>query len=327
MKKTIMLISVIMLIAGLSLPLFAGGSQSGAGGEKKKHFVFVTPLTAHPVWLVAKEGFEAAAKDYDFRGDWVGPSVIDANEMIKQIEVAIAEKADGIITQGINPEAMVPVLKKADAAGVPVVVVNSDIPDAPRLAYLGTEPMNLGTLGAEAIVKKLNGTPPKVAFMVSVLDYKIGQDIVAGYRSVFSKQPGYEEKTIVESNADMLTGVSKWQDVFNTYPDVNVAVCVSGEAGASCAKVVTEMGLQNKITIMAIDDIDETMDRIREGVIYGTMTQNFYRKGYQASQWLLDYINNGKKPANLLNDSGTMLVTKDNINTYKVDMTKPETWK
>jgi ABC-type sugar transport system substrate-binding protein len=328
MKKIITLISVIMLITGLALPLFAGGARSGGTGtEKKKHFVFVTPLIAHPVWLVAKEGFEAAAKDYNFRGDWVGPSVIDADEMIKQIEVAIAEKADGVITQGINPEAMVPVLKKADAEGVPVVVVNSDIPDAPRLAYLGTEPMNLGTLGAEAIVKKLNGKPPKVAFMVSVLDYKIGQDIVAGYRSVFSRQSGYEEKTIVESKADMLTGVSKWQDVFNTYPDINVAVCVSGEAGASCAKVVTEMGLKDRIIIMAIDDIDETMDRIREGVIYGTMTQNFFRKGYQASQWLLDYIDSGKKPANLLNDSGTMLVTKDNIDTYKVDMTKPETWK
>jgi ABC-type sugar transport system substrate-binding protein len=330
MKKIITLICAIALIAGFSLPLFAGGRQSGASsaaGAGKKHFVFVTPLIAHPVWLVAKEGFEAAAKDYDFRGDWVGPSVIDADEMIKQIEVAIAEKADGIITQGINPEAMVPVLKKADAAGIPVVVVNSDIPDAPRLAYLGTDPTNLGTLGAEAIVKKLNGKAPKVAYMVSVIDYKIGQDIVAGYRNVFSRVPGYEEKTIVESRSDMLTGVSKWQDVFNTYPDVNVAVCVSGEAGASCAKVVIEMGLKDKITIMAIDDIEETLDRMREGVIYGTMTQNFYRKGYQASQWLLDYINTGKRPAKLLNDSGTMLVTKDNIDTYQVDMTKPETWK
>jgi ABC-type sugar transport system substrate-binding protein len=330
MKKIIILTCAIVLIAGFSLPLFAGGRQSDASSATsagKKHFVFVTPLVAHPVWLVAKVGFEAAAKDYNFRGDWVGPSVIDADEMIKQIEVAIAEKADGVITQGINPEAMVPVLKKADAAGIPVVVVNSDIPDAPRLAYLGTDPMNLGTLGAEAIVKKLNGKAPKVAYMVSVLDYKIGQDMVAGYRSVFSKVPGYEEKAIVESKADMLTGVSKWQDVFNTYPDVNVAVCVSGEAGASCAKVVTEMGLKDRITIMAIDDIDETLDKIREGVIYGTMTQNFYRKGYQASQWLLNYINDGKRPAKLLNDSGTMLVTKDNIDTYQVDMTKPETWK
>jgi ABC-type sugar transport system substrate-binding protein len=163
--------------------------------------------------------------------------------------------------------------------------------------------------------------------MVSVLDYKIGQDMVEGYRSVLSRQPGYEEKAIAEARADMFIGAQRWQDIFNTHPDTNVAVCVSCEAAASCAIVVSEMGLTGKVVIMGIDDIDETMDRIREGVVYGTMTQNFFRKGYQAAQWLIDYIDNGKRPPQLLNDSGTMLVTRENINTYKVDMTKPETWK
>lgn len=295
--------------------------------DKQLHIVFVTPLIAHPVWLVAKEGFEQAAKDLNFRGDWVGPSVISADEMIKQIEVAIAEKADGIITQGINPEAMVPVLKKADTAKIPVVVTNSDIPDAPRLAYLGTNPTNLGHWGAEAIVKKLNGKAPKVAAMVSVLDYKIGYDMVEGYKEVLSKQPGYEFKIKSESKADMLTAVQQWENIFNTYPDVNVAINVSGEAGAACAKVVEEMKLQDKVTIIAIDDIKETMDYIRKGTIYATMTQNFYRKGYQASQWLVDYIKTGKKPPQLLNDSGTMVVTKENIDTYAKDMTNKDTWK
>jgi len=293
---------------------------------KQLHIVFVTPLIAHPVWLVAKQGFEQAAIDLNFRGDWVGPSVIDANEMIKLIEVAIAEKADGIITQGINPEAMVPVLKKAEEAGIPLIVTNSDIPDGPRMAYLGTDPINLGTIGGEAIVKQLNGTAPKVAAMVSALDYKIGGDIVNGYTNILSKQDGYEFKILAESKADMLTAVQQWENIFNTYPDVNVAINVSGEAAAACAKVVKEKGLVGKVTIMAIDDIAETIDGIKEGVIFGTMTQNFYRKGYQSSQWICDFVRYGIKPENLLNDSGTMLVTIDNIDTYAVDMTNPETW-
>lgn len=295
--------------------------------QKKLHIVFVSPVIAHPVWLVAKEGFEDAQKELDFRGDWVGPSVIDANEMIKQIEIAIAEKADGIITQGINPEAMVPALKKAADANIPVVVVNSDIPNGPRIAYLGTNPDNLGKMGGEAIKKKLGNTPIKAAFMVSALDYKIGKDIVDGYKTSLSQAPGgFEEKIIAESKADMLTAVQQWQNIFNTYPDVNVAINVSGEAGAACAKVVKEMKLTDKVTIMAIDDIQETVDGIKDGTIYGTMTQNFYRKGYQASQWLLDYIKDGKKPAELINDSGTMLVTKENIDTYSTDMEVPSKW-
>ena len=60
-----------------------------------------------------------------FAGDWVGPANIDVDSMIKQIEIAIAEGADGIITCGLNPEAMVNVMKQADEAGIPVVLVNA----------------------------------------------------------------------------------------------------------------------------------------------------------------------------------------------------------
>lgn len=304
-----------------------GNTEAPSTDEEELHLVFVTPLIAHPVWLIAKEGFEDAARDMNFRGDWVGPSVIDAEEMIKQIETAIVEKADGIITQGINPEAMVPVLEKCAEAGIPVIVTNSDIPDAPRLAYLGTDPNNLGSTGAKSILEKMGDTPIKAAYMTAVLDYKIGLDMVAGYEGILETAPGgYSKMTVAEDKGDMLTGVQQWENIFNTYPDTNVAVSVSGTAGAACAKVVQEMGLQDQVTIMAIDDIEETIDGINDGIIYATMTQNFYRKGYQAAQWIVDYIREGKEPAELLNDSGTMVVTKENVATYGENMKDPSFW-
>lgn len=303
-------------------------TSASTTAEEELHLVFVTPLFAHPVWLVAKDGFDAAAKDLNFRGDWVGPTDISADEMIRQIETAIAEKADGIITQGINPEAMVPVLEKAKKAGIPLVVVNSDIPDAPRLAYLGTDPTNFGKVGGEALLKKMGNSPIKVAYMTAVLDYKIALDMIAGYEEVLKTAPGgYTKLTVAEDKADMLTSVQQFENIFNTYPDCNLVVCVTGSGGPAAAKVVQEKGLKEKVTIMAIDDVQETVDGIKNGVIYATMTQNFFRKGYQAAEWLCDYIRTGEKPPQLLNDSGTIVVTIDNLDTYNADMKKPDTWK
>lgn len=65
--------------------------------EKQLRITFVTPLIGHPVWLVAKDGMDAAAKEMGFTGEWVGPQGIDANEMVNQIENAIAQKVDGIL--------------------------------------------------------------------------------------------------------------------------------------------------------------------------------------------------------------------------------------
>ena len=69
------------------------------------------------------------------------------------------------------------------------------------------------------------------------------------------------------------------------------------------------------------------MDGIKNDSIYATMTQNFYRKGYQASQWICDYVRDGVEPPALLNDSGTMVVTKDFIASYGEDMKVPSSWK
>lgn len=314
---------------GMALLLAFTGVAFGGGqteGDDETEIVFVSPLITHPVWIVAQDAFMEAADEFGFDGRVVGPTQISAEEMINLMEVAIAEEVDGIITQGMNPEAMIPVMRRADEAGIPVVVTNSDIPDAPRLAYLGTDPANLGRLGAEAIIEALDGAPVRAAFAVSALDYSIGLQIRDAYIEAFEEAVDFELLTTFETQANMLTAVQGWENVFNTYPEINVAINISGEAGAAAGRVVDEMGLTDQVLVMAIDDTAETVDGIRQGLIFGTMTQNFYRKGYQSAQWILDYLESGATPDNLINDSGTMLVTLDNIDTYQVDMTKPETW-
>ena len=88
------------------------------------------------------------------------------------------------------------------------------------------------------------------------------------------------------------------------------------------------MELRERITIIAIDDIEETMDWLKEGSIYGVMAQNFYKMAYLSSEILVDYIRDGKEPEgsgrvdNYGFDSGAMFVTMDNIDTYKAILMK-----
>ena len=77
---------------------------------------------------------------------------------------------------------------------------------------------------------------------------------------------------------------------------------------------------------MGIDDIQETLDGIREGTIFATMTQNFYRMGYEPVTWLNNFVTKGETPASVVNDSGTMVVTLANIDTYSTDMRDPTKW-
>jgi ribose transport system substrate-binding protein len=316
MKKLISILFCLLLIAGMC-----------SAADKPLRITFVTPLVAHPVWDVARNGFEAACKEFNVECQYVGPQTIDLTAMINQIETAIVEKVDGIITMPMNPESWGPVLIKAKEKGIAMVLAGSDVPikngvpDYPRLAAVGTDEKELGTIGANEILKVLKGAAPKVITMQSTMDAPFANKARDGYLAVLSKQPGYELKAMEDCQSDMLIALQKYEGLFKAHPDTNVVVGVCGECGPAAAKVVEEMKIKG-ITILAVDDVAETLGWVEKGTIHATIAQNFYGIGYIPVKLIVDSVRNGKKPAKDVYNSGVILVTKENLKTYPEEAKK-----
>ncbi|GMQ57008.1 sugar-binding protein [Vallitalea sediminicola] len=283
--------------------------------DNELFFVYVSPLLAHPIWLIAKEGFDVAVEELGIRGDWVGPQNISPEEMAKLIETAIAQKADAIITQGLVPTGP---LKLAEEAGIPVLIVDSDVPDAEKLAYFGKDEIRQAELLLEAAEEKYGkDTKLNIGVMVAALNYKIAQDQISAIEKVFEKHPGgYSIVNRAESKSDKMKATTEWQNTFKAYPEINVAINLAAEAGPACAKVVQEMELSDKVAVFGVDDVEETLDLVKSGEIDGTIVTSFYNYGYQATYWLYQHVTEGKTPENTHNDAGTIIVTKENVDTY-----------
>ena len=330
MKKLERLL-VLLVLASIALtgctPKAAETAAADETTEKKLNIVYVPPLIAHPVWLVAKQGFEDAAKDLGFDGQWVGPNTNDVNEVVNQIEIAIASKADGIITYGAAPDAMGPVLKKADEAGIPVVCVIGDIPNAPKLGFMGTDPQNFGETGAKVLSEKLGSVKPMVIGQMFAMDAAQNIANFEGYKDGLAKNPaGYEWLDTNASNSDQAIGMQAWENSMIANPEVNGMVCSSGESAVSAAKVLREKNMTGDVVIIGIDDMAETLDFIRSGDVYATLSQNFYRCGYQAAQWIVDYQKNSKKPSPSSIDTGTIVITAKNVDSYITELKDRSKW-
>jgi len=309
-----------ILVAIAALGLVVGSSAFAA--PKKLNLVFVTPLIAHPVWDVARAGFEAAAKDLGFNGQYVGPQGIDPAEMVNQIELAIASKVDGIITMPIAPTAMRPVIKKAAQAKIPVVFVGAEDPESTALAFIGTNEAELGKQGGNAIKARFGNKPLRAIVLQSTMDASFAIKARDGYLAALKDYPDFKMVTNEACNSDMQIAMQKFEASFKAYPEINLVIGVCGEAGPAAAKVIKENKLQNKITVVAIDDVAETMALVKDGAIWGTEAQNFYKMGNLGAKILVDYITKGIKPASFKNDSGSIFVTKDNMETYKASLYK-----
>ena len=330
MKKGITWIAVALVLVVVAFGFVGCKAKETASAAKKElNITFVTPLIAHPVWDVARAGFEDTGKKLGFASQYVGPQGIDPAEMVNQIEIAISQKVDGIIAMPIAPTAMRPAFKKAAEAKIPVVFIGAVDPEAPSLASVGTDEENLGRIGAEAIKKYFasKGNPPlRAVVMQSTMDASFAIKARDSYLKYMADYPDFKMVVNESCNSDMAIAMQKYEAVFKAYPEINLVIGVCGEAGPAAAKVVKEQKLQDKITVVAIDDVAETMDLVREGTIWGTLAQNFYKMAALSSQLLVDKLRDGKDPTASGNtagygfDSGCVFVTKENIDSYKAAM-------
>ena len=79
---------------------------------------------------------------------------------VNQVEDLIAKKVDAIVLNPMDGKAVVPVLKKAQAAKIPVIVVDSSVEKGNEglyISYVGTDNFNAGKMAGERMVKELGG--------------------------------------------------------------------------------------------------------------------------------------------------------------------------
>lgn len=281
--------------------------------DEPLRLVFVSPLIGHPAWLEAKRGAEAAAADYGFEVEWVGPSTIDMDAEIQLIESALATGADGILNCPLNPEAFTAVYQQAMDAGVPIVNIQVDTPEDTRLAFIGTGMVEYGQMAAEVLAEKMGGVA-QIAVLQTSLDSGNQNAEFDAFKAVLDeKYPDMEIVVRETDGSDMVQAIDKINQILLAYPEVNAFLMLEGSAAPAAAQIFMEKGIDD-ITVLGIDDLPETLQAIRDGYIWGTLTQNYYVMGYQGTLFILDHLAGRDVPS--ITDSGTTLVTIENIDTY-----------
>jgi len=293
----------------------SGNTQPDSAG--KRTIVWVNPLVGHPVYNMQTHAFLVAARDYGFEPVCVGPTQIDPEGIVLEIENAIAQRVDGIITVPFNWSAFKGVFEKARAAGIPIVCTGADAPKDWRLAFIGTDTKAYGRLAAQYLTDQKQGKA-KICVMMSQLDVQNQVDSKDAFEEALKDQPGMEVAVVEWDKADAALAIQKFQDVFRAYPEVDTVLMLEATGGVSASKVAAEMGIADRVTILAVDDIAETVDCIRNGSVWGTLAQNFYRMGYESAAMIMDHIEGKAVEPGV--DSGTTLVVQDNLATYKQEM-------
>ncbi len=294
-------------------------AASAWASPDKPHFVFVTPLMANPYWDVVEQGWKDAAAKLDAEVDYIGPTALSLDDMIKYMETAIAQKVDGIATMALNAEAMKKPIADAKAAGIPVVLVDTDSPDSQRDAYAGTSNYAAGQTAGQYMAK-ITGGKATIAILTGRLDQPNLVARVDGFKNAIAKYPGMKVVDMQPDDSDLQKGIQAAEAMLLANPGVNAMFGSEGFGAPALGKVVREAGKAGKIRIVGFDDLPESVDYIKAGVVDGVVVQKQYVMGYRAVEYLLKLVNGQTVPS--VTDTGVIMLTRANVAGYKGDTMK-----
>ena len=120
MRHTFILTLLFSLLAGCDKKNSGGSTPAGA---KKTTIGVAFDTLQTEYWVASKDALESEIKARDAEM-LLAVANGDANEQLKQINNFIAKKVDGIIVAPKDAQTVIPMIKAANRAGIPIVLYN-----------------------------------------------------------------------------------------------------------------------------------------------------------------------------------------------------------
>jgi LacI family transcriptional regulator len=189
--------------------------------------------------------------------------------------LAMGARAEGIAVVAVNHPAVRDALRRLDAAGVRVVTLASDIPDAPRLGYVGIDNGQAGRLAGLLLGRFLGPAPQgKVALFAGTLAYRGHQEREMGFRQVLAEDfPGLEILQLRESGEDRERAAAETRALLARHPDLR-AIYNAGGGTVGIAQALADAARGGDVVLVAHDATAEKTALLLDGTLDAVIDQD-----------------------------------------------------
>ncbi len=291
----------------------------GCGKQETKPTIAVIPKgTSQSFWLAVKAGAEKAGAEGNVAIHWEGPTEeTDLDGQIRVVQNAITKKVKAIVLAACDAKSLVRYVKEAQAAGIPVVTIDSGInPDISK-AFLATDNVLGGAQAADTLAS-LVGEKGKVGLLPFIKGAGSSDDRERGFIDGLSKYPDIDlGDRVLYSNSDVSIGLDKTKSMLTSTPDL-AGLFAANQGGAEGAiQAIRQMGKAGKVKLVCYDASEAEIQALRDGVVQALIVQNPYRMGYEGVKTALRAANGETIDPRVI-DTGVTVVTAENLDTPEI---------
>ncbi len=293
-------------------------ASSFAQAKKTIKIALIAKSSTNPVFLSARTGAEAAAKELsakyniDIVIDWRTPPTEDAQVQAQRIAEAVNEGDDAIVVSCSDAAKLNGAINDAVARGVPVMTFDSDAPQSKRFAFYGVDDVASGEQVMSELAKQLGGKG-KVAILAGNQNAPNLRKRADGVRKEAKKYPGI---TIVDTFYHIETpqdAAAEVVRVMNAYPDINGWAMIGGWP-LFTKSLLTDLD-PAKVKVVAVDCLPAELPYIEKGIAPVLLAQPTYMWGHVSVEKVIDKVFL-KKDVPSITRMELVRVSKENLGTW-----------
>jgi ribose transport system substrate-binding protein len=312
--KRIAAILLMFCAALIAVSCGCGGGNNDRSGKKRVRTIAVIPKgTSHEFWKTVHAGAVAASREAGVEIIWKGPIREDDREdQIQLVENFISYGVDAIVLAPLDDRALLLSVRHAAEAGIPTVVIDSDIQGSSHISFVATDNYRGGVMAARRTAELLKGKGN-----VIILRYQEGS------ASNTNRESGFHDTMIKEYPSIKILSDNQYvgpttesaytgcENLLNRFPEVKAMFAPNEPVAFACLRALTSRNLAGKIFLVGFDASDKLIDGIRKGVVHGLVLQDPFKIGYLGVMTAVKHLNG--EPVEKRIDTGITMVTAENL--------------
>ncbi|MGO4819009.1 hybrid sensor histidine kinase/response regulator transcription factor [Flavobacterium sp. W22_SRS_FP1] len=265
MRRSILFILILIFVLIQS-------SCNSSDKEKREISIGFSQSIDHDIWRKSMDhAMEVEAAIHPEINLTIYNANRKASKQISDIQKFIDKKADIIIVSPFESDSIIPVIEKANAIGIPVIIVDRKVNTSNYTAYIGADNVEVGRIAGRHIVSLSKGKANVI--QIKGASYASpGLERSKGFSQIINQYPNIKVISIDAQKDELPTAA--FIKTLETFPDIKYVYAYNDVIAYQAWKAAKGKIATNKIKFIGVDGISGPnggIQLVKDGVLESTV--------------------------------------------------------
>jgi len=245
----------------------------------------------------------------------------DVERQYQIIENLIQQGVDAILLAPSGSKELVPAIKKANDAGIPVLLLDTRIDEeaaasvgAEVQTYIGSDNFEGGAVAGRYLAAELGGVG-EIAIIEGISGHETADQRRLGFLSGIEGSNGLRVVASQTANWERARAYTVAENLLQSHPDLDAVFAANDEMALGALEAIDAAGRISDIVVVGFDAIPDALANIRSGRMLGSVAQFPSEMGRLGVKYAVELVRQGEKPPSEVL-TRVELIDRDNVDDF-----------